>query len=256
MAAFALSKWYLDCITGSGDASIAYAGTVSWGPVRLHYSSLLESTAGVVSARHSLRPQNEPSIDHCSLRWQSDALKIDGEWRADSLEINETVFASDAGSVEWHCLMPRAQARIHNRAGFGYAEHLNITIAPWKLPIQILRWGRFATSSDWIVWIDWLGDFTRRIVYWNGQVAPTSLLEDGQIEFRDGARLTLDRSLVLREGQLGATALSVVPGIRDTFPARLLQMNECKWRSRGRFERPGVSTVEGWAIHERVEWPK
>jgi len=72
-------------------------------------------------------------------RWQSRALKIDGEWKADSVEIRETIFASDAGSIEWHCLMPRAQARMHNRLGLGYAEHLNITIAPWKLPICTLR---------------------------------------------------------------------------------------------------------------------
>ena len=256
MPAFELSKWYMDCVTSLGDASIAYTGMLNWGPIRLHYSSLLESTAEFVGARHSLRPQTEPNTDRCSLRWQSGALKIEGEWQADSREMRETIFASDAGSIEWHCLMPRAQARVHNRLGLGYAEHLTITIAPWKLPIRTLRWGRFLTRSDWIVWIDWLGGFTRRTVYLNGQIAPTSLLEDGQIEFRDGARLILDRSLVLREGPLGATALSVIPGVWDTFPARLLKVNECKWRSLGRFERPGIPPVEGWVIHERVEWPK
>ena len=46
MAAFRLSKWYLDCVTDSGDASIAYTGTVDWGFVHLHFSSLLETTAG------------------------------------------------------------------------------------------------------------------------------------------------------------------------------------------------------------------
>lgn len=131
-----------------------------------------------------------------------------------------------------------------------------MTIAPWKLPIRTLRWGRFATRSDWIVWIDWLVDFTRRIVYPNGQIASTSLLEDDQIESDDGARLTMNRSLVLREGPLGATALSGIPGVRDSFPARLLNVSERKWRSRARFERPGTLTVEGWAIHEGVEWPK
>jgi len=256
MAAFELSKWYLDCVTSSGDASIAYTGVLNWGPVRLHYSSLLESTGEFVGTRHSLGPQTEPNIDKGSLRWQSGALKLNGEWQADSPKIRETIFASDAGSIEWHCLMPRAQARIHNRLGLGYAEHLNITIAPWKLPIRTLRWGRFVTQSDWIVWIDWLGDFTRRIVYLNGQIASISLLEDGQIEFCGGARLILDRALVLRQGPLGSTALSVIPGVRDTFPGSLLKVDECKWRSRGRFERPGIPAVEGWAIHERVEWPK
>jgi hypothetical protein len=254
MAGFELSKWYLDCVTDCGDASIAYTGMLHWGPVRLHYASLLESTAGCVRTAHSLRPQAEPIVDHCSLRWR--ALKIDAEWQAGAAGVRETIFASAAGSVEWHCLMPRADARINSRSGLGYAEHLNMTIAPWKLPIRTLRWGRFATPSDWIVWIDWLGEFTRRIVYRNGQMAATTLLDDGEIEFRDGARLLMDRSLVLREGPLGATVLSVIPGVRDTFPARLLRINECKWRSRARFERPGASPVEAWAIHERVDWPE
>jgi len=253
MAAFELSKWYLDCVTDCGDASIAYMGMVHWGPVRLQYASLLESTAGRVRTAHSLRPQAEPIIDRCSLRWR--ALKRDGEWQADSSEIRETIFASEAGSIEWRCLMPRARARIHNRLGLGYAEHLDMTIAPWNLPIRTLRWGRFLTPSDWIVWIDWLGEFARRIVFWNGQMASTTLLDDSQIEFCDGARLVMDRSLVLREGPLGATALSAIPGVRDTFPARLLRINECKWRSRERLGRPGAATVEAWAIHERVDWP-
>jgi hypothetical protein len=192
---------------------------------------------------------------HGTLRWWSQALHIDGEWRADAPEIHETIFASDAGSIEWHCLMPRAQTCVHQVAGLGYAERLDMTIAPWKLPIRILRWGRFVTLSDWIVWIDWLGDFTRRIVYRNGEMACASLLDDDRIEFRDGARLTMDRSLVLRDGPLGATALAVIPGVQDTFPARLLRVSECKWRSRGRLDRPGMPPVEGWAIHERVEWP-
>lgn len=256
MAAFELSKWYMDCVTESGDASIAYTGALHWGPVRLHFSSLLQSTAELVKVRNSVGRGSEPSLNRGLLRWQSASLKVDGEWQRDSQEIQETVFASGDGSVEWHCLIPGARARLHNNSGYGYAEHLHCTIAPWKLPIRTLRWGRFTTSTDWIVWIDWLGDYTRRMVYRNGEAASTSLLDDGQIEFPDGARLSLDRSLVLREGRLGATALSAIPGVRDTFPARLLHMNECKWRSRGRLMRPGSLSVEGWAIHERVDWPK
>jgi len=33
-----------------------------------------------------------------------------------------------------------------------------------------------------------------------------------------------------------------------------LEIDECKWRSRGRFACPGALPVEGWAIHEKVEW--
>jgi hypothetical protein len=62
---------------------------------------------------------------------------------------------------------------------------------------------------------------------------------DAEIEFGDGAHLMMNCDLVLREGPLGTTALSVIHGVRDTFPGLLLWANECKW-----------------AIHERVDWPK
>ncbi|MBZ5583885.1 MAG: hypothetical protein LAQ30_17075 [Acidobacteriia bacterium] len=92
-------------------------------------------------------------------------------------------------------------------------------------------------------------------VYRNGREVRASSIEDDGIELDDGARLILDRSLVLRQGPLGSTALSAIPGIRETVPLRLLQVDECKWRSRARLERTGEPPVEGWAIHERVEWP-
>ena len=254
--AFKLSKWYLDCITDAGDVSIAYTGTVRWGMFHLHYSSLLESTAERITTRSSLREQDEPKEQSGRLGWQSKALDLDGQWQADSVALRETVYSGPDGAIEWNCLMPRAQVRLRERCGLGYAEHLTMTVPPWKLPIQTLRWGRFTSASDWIVWIDWQGEFSRRIVYRNGKDDPPHVLEDDGIEFDDGCRLRMDRKLTIREGPLGTTALSVIPGIRKTFPARLLEIDECKWRSRARLEKPGSPAIEGWAVHERVTWPR
>ena len=256
MPAFKLSKWYLDCVTDSGDASIAYTGTVRWGMVRLHYSSLLETTGSCVSERHSLRKQREPEAQDSLISWRAKTLKMDGEWRADSVALRDTIYSSQNGSIEWNCLMPQAHTRFRSRRGLGYAEHLTMTIPPWKLPIQTLRWGRFTSARDWITWIDWQGEFSRQMVYMNAKLVQSQLLEDDRIEFDNGAILIMDRSLVIRDGPLGTTALSVIPGVKKTFPARLLQVNECKWRSRARLEQTGKPAVEGWAIHERVTWPK
>ena len=252
MAVFRMSKWYLDCVTESGDVSLAYTGSVRWGPVRLHYASLLESGGEGVAYRHSLRSQTEPSVENLVLRWHSDALDFGGTWTPDAAMVRETIFKSAEGSIEWHCRAPRARARMRERSGLGYVEQLSMTIAPWRIPIRTLRWGRFLTPSEWLVWIGW----PRQILYWNGRLVPNPSITDDRLEFDDGARLLLDRSLVLRQGALGATALSVIPGVRDTFPAHLLQVNEVKWRSRARLERPGHLPLEGWAIHERVDWPE
>lgn len=256
MAAFKLSKWYLDCVTDQGDVGIAYTGAVHWGVFRLHYSSLLESTGNRITTRHSLREQDEPRVEDTSIYWQAHALEMEGEWRANSIALRNTIFCSEDGSIEWNCLMPQANARFGKHLGLGYAEHLTMTIPPWKLPIRTLRWGRFTSGSGCVVWIDWHGEFSRRVVYRDAEDSPASVVEDDRIEFDDGASLLMDRSLVIREGPLGTTALSGIPGLKRTFPARLLEVDECKWRSRARLERLGRPAVEGWAIHEKVTWPK
>ncbi|HVN17957.1 MAG TPA: hypothetical protein VMU05_04270 [Dongiaceae bacterium] len=256
MPPFHLSKWYLDFVTDSGDVSIAYVGDLRWGPVHLHFSSLLRSTGTEVTQQNSLRKPNLPACSGDKIEWISKQFDFSAIWHAASSELRETVFANSDGCVEWHCLMPQAHARKNSHPALGYVEHLTMTIPPWKIPIHQLRWGRFCSASDYAVWIDWQGEYSKRILYRNGNSTTVSEIDDEQIVFADGSRLTADRSLTLRSGPLGTTALSSIPGLSKTFPARLLQVNECKWRSRARLESPGHDPVEGWAIHEVVTWPQ
>jgi len=253
---FHLTKWYLDCVNEAGDVFIGYVGHLEWGFLNLHYSSVLSTEKSQITQRNSLRERSLPLLDCSSICWNSAEFGVTGMWQPCGSEVRETVFEDSSGSVQWHCLMPRARVQIGNETGLGYAEHLTMTIAPWKIPIDRLQWGRFCNESDSIVWIDWRGEYSKRIVYVNGAPAAASAIDDRQIAFEDGSRLTMDHSLTLREGPLGSTALSSIPGVANTLPARLLQVNECKWRSRARFERPEHPAVEGWAIHEIVQWPK
>jgi hypothetical protein len=256
MAAFELSKWYLDCVADAGDTSIAYVGEIHWGPLQLHYSSLLRSVGAKVTQQDSLRRPRLPVQTGDQISWNSAHFNFSAEWHADSHEIRETVFANQEGSIEWRCLMPRAHAQMESGSGLGYVEHLTMTIPPWKIPIQHLHWGRFCSASDWAVWIDWQGEFSKTIIYRDGRRVSAATIEGAQITFADGSRLAMDRSLTLRSGPLGTTALSSIPGLSKTFPARLLQVNEHKWRSRAKLECAGRTPVEGWAIHEIVSWPK
>jgi len=256
MSSFKLSKWYFDCVTDLGDLIIVYTGLAQWRKFRLHYSSTLETAKEAIVERRSLRPQSSPEISGPRICWRSKALKVDGAWEALSCAVSETIYRSSEGSIEWNCLMPMAHARIGDRRGLGYAEHLTMTIPPWKLPIDTLRWGRFTSSSAWLTWIDWQGRYSRRIVYMNGEALECPMIGDERIEASDGMRLSMDRSLLLRDGLLGKTALSRMPSIGKLFPSRLTEMAERKWRSWARLERNGRPTVEGWAIHEKVSWPQ
>jgi len=256
MAEFEVSKWYCDCVDESGAVSILYTGTAKGSHgFRFHYSSLLEAGKSTITHR-SLRAATPPELVGGGLRWRSKPLGIDAEWQADSQPVRATVFSSAAGSIEWECLMPRAHARLGTLTGFGYVERLTMTLAPWKLPLRTLRWGRFATASDWVVWIDWRGDYSTRLVFRNGEQVAAVAVEDDGVDFADGARLALAGPLEIRKGRLGATALAAIPGLRNSLPGRLLRIDECKWRSRARLVQPGRPVAEGFAIHERVEWPE
>jgi hypothetical protein len=238
---FSLSKWYLDCVTEAGDVTIVYTGELRWGAVHLGFSSVL--TQG--GERHSLR---FTPVDTSPICCRSDALGIDGVWTPMAPPIRRAV----AECTDWNCIAPATRVRLNNTTGLGYVERLIMTVPPWNLPVKMLRWGRMVADAGFIVWIDQDG---RRIVYQNGREAEATELTDTCIAFTDGSRITLDCSLVLREGPLGKTALAGIPAIGRILPRRLLGMTECKWRSRALLTQPGREPISAWAIHERVEWP-
>jgi hypothetical protein len=256
MPAFTLSKWYLDYITDLGEAVIIYTGSVHWGLVRLHYSSILEASDCRITERHSLRPHDQPEASDSVISWRSQELNFHGTWNAASVAVREKIYDSGDGSIDWHCRMPLARVASREATGWGYAEHLTMTIPPWKLPLRSLRWGRFTSASDSVTWIDWQGDFSRRLVFQNGHAVACLKIEDDRLDLDDDTHLLLDRSLILRDGPLGTKALSGIPGVGKMFPARLLEMSESKWRSKACLERKGRPAVEGWAIHEKVGWAR
>lgn len=147
--------------------------------------------------------------------------------------------------------MPRAMCRVSLRDevfdGMGYAELLEMTVAPWKLPIRELRWGRWLSENSSVTWIDWQGAFPLSLVLEDGIPSEGCVADDG-VKMGDRClRLTTDR--VIRSGTLGATVLGSLGGIGDALPPALARTHEQKWLSRGSLE---PQRLQGWAIHERV----
>lgn len=262
MPDFELSKWYADCVTEDGDALILYSAELRWRWPAIHYTSLLTHHGGrPARSRFSLRKQPPPEARDGGIEWKSRAWKAEGRWRDPGSAIREVLFDSPAGSLEWDCVAPRsfAQLRIAGDGefrGWGYVERLRLSLAPWRLPIHQLRWGRFINATDALVWIDWRGPYSRQAVYWNGAAVSARTIGDREIVLADGdAVLSLDAAATLREGPLRATALAVLPNLERLFPARILKVREQKWLSRATLRRPGRPDSTGMAIHEVVEWP-
>lgn len=231
-----------------------------WRGLSLSYSSVLRQRPRErVAIETALQEFSAPQVAGSSLHWSSSRLKFTGTWGAHIQPIKRTLLESADGSIEWNCWQPRARAEVRFGAGqslegLGYAEHLTMTIPPWRLPFTELRWGRFLSGEDALVWINWRGDQSLNLSFHNGRCIDNARLTDQ--EYRTGeVVLALSDQTVLREGPLVETALSAIPGIHKLFPFRILRTHECKWLSRGSMRKPDGGKSFGWVIHEVVRWP-
>lgn len=254
-----LSKWYLDCVNKKGDGAIVYLAELRWKKVHLRYANLLLFLDGKVTRKSSIRDCDLPCSSGEEIKVKVPHLRIDGVWRRAADALEATVFSGTEGQVVWKCVQPSSRVRLCvGRAteivGLGYAELLQMTIPPWKLPLTELHWGRFVSESNYIVWIDWRGSHQFRLLAHAGARHAEGLVTEREIRLgTPSLRLTLDRGLVLRSGALGDTVMPALSSLAKILPDSLLGVNECKWRSRAVLS-GGDRIDEGWAIHEVVRW--
>jgi hypothetical protein len=257
---FSLDKWYMDLVAEDGEVVVGYAADVHLFALHLHYASILMRRGGQTRSMASLRKAT-PVVEDKTLRWTSRALGVRGTWTADGEGTKETLLSGDAGSVEWDCLMPLAKVEIELEGGrivrgLGYAEHLTMSIAPWDLPIDELRWGRFTAEGASVVWLEWRGPQEKRIVLKHG-ARVSGVIEDRRIEVPDDeARVTIEDGALLRDGPLGSSALGAIAELHPILPGKLLGIVERKIVAPATLEQPFASAVRGWAISEVVTWPK
>ena len=255
---FRLSKWYCDCVTDDGSAFVGYWARMGWGPFTLPYAAALYKSKGEPTReRSSLRKSRMPTRHGEELRWECDRLGVRGTWSPVAPAVSRTLLETTDGTIEWHCHLPSAHANIEldgvgRLSGPGYAEHLEMTVKPWKLPFDQLRWGRFLSAEDAVTWIEWRGVETKRWVFYNGSELEQVLFEPRRIELPGGhGVIALHDAAVLREGRLLSTALRNIPGAALWLPRRMRNAYEAKWLAAGTLETAtGVS--HGWAIHELV----
>jgi|GEM_PF-360192 len=257
---FLFTKWYLDCVTENGDTFLGYSSSLRWGKIHLHFASTLlfqaeRATQRIRMTRRETAPADSPE----GLVWDCRPLGVKGVWRCRSIPIAQILLSSDAGEIHWVCVQPGSNVELHvanklHFSGLGYVERLEMTIKPWQLPIAQLRWGRYISDKDEIVWIEWQGKKPRVNVFHNSVAASDVHVSDDEIVFGDGLRLELTCKQILREGRVGPTLLSGLPLLAKTLPLKMLRTYECKWRSRGVFRSGSNILNQGWVIHEVVRF--
>ena len=260
---FSLSKWYLDCVTDEGEAFVGYSASLRWKALSLEYSSILvRRMTGEIQTRTTLHGGMHPFASGDTVQWDCPSLKLKGSWQATQRPIRRTVFEDFDTPLEWSCLQPRAAAEISVTGigtfkGFGYVDYLNLPAQPWKLLVDELRWGRYLSETDSVIWMDFKGPCPETLVFHNGALCDNGHVTDFEITLGAGRpRLLFEDSQPLREGVLASTALSVIPSINKLLPARMLNTEERKWRSRGILKDGDSILGTGWTIHEVVRWPQ
>ncbi len=261
--AFELSKWYLDAVGESGEVFIGYRADVAWRSLYAAYASAL--TGGDTReprTRSTVRPEGEPGFLEGALSWESQRLGVAATWSgAPQQPLLRTLYESPDGAVVWRCLMPSASASIAFEgrllSGLGYVERLSMTVPPWRLPLDVLRWGRFLTPAHSVVWIDWREDHERDGWTWifvdglevRGETSDEAVLfEGGRVDLPAAGRL------VLRDGRLSHLLRSLPRALRASLPGRALSIVETKWRTRGCLSLDRCPPAAGWAIHETVRF--
>lgn len=254
---FSLAKWYLDCVADNGDGLIVYAADLNWKSWRIRYGNTLRISGEKVETRSSLRRFSLPESIANQITLKLPHLGVDGAWTSLTPPVERTIFENSGGAIRWHCLQPGSRVTLErstNIAGFGYAELLEVSISPWSLPIRELRWGRFVSEKESVVWIDWRGSYCFRLLLHNGAEQDVGEISDQRIVTSDShLQLSFDRGLVLRSGFLGKTVLPAIGRLARALPVKMLNVQEIKWRSRSTL-RIGDRVTQGWSIHEVVTW--
>jgi len=260
VSSFLLSKWYLDCLDPNGNGTIVYAAELRWKTLRMRYASTLILAGGKVEIASSIRNCPLPERSDGKIVLRLPHLGVAGVWEGFAPPVEHVIFEDNSGSVLWNCLQPAARVELSLRgrtsSGLGYAELLQISVPPWRLPLDELHWGRFISESDSLVWIDWRGSYSRRLLLHNAKETEVDSITEEEVRGAGGQLcLSLDRGLVLRSGKLGKTVFPSIRRLARAIPLSMLQVHETKWRSHGAL-RLGGNSASGWAIHEIVRWKK
>lgn len=261
-AGFRLTKYYLDCVTASGAAYIAYAARLRWGPVNVSYAALLESDErGRCRERRTFSGVSRPDAADGTITWACAGLGVSGSWEPTAPPEHARLLDAGRSRIDWEALAPRAACELRLEGegvvtGTGYVERLELTVLPWRLPFDTLHWGRFLAEGAVLFWIAWDGETRLRHIRLDGRALPEAHFGPDDIRFgTDGAAgddivLSFLQTRTVRRAPI-VTALGSLPALLRRVPSGFHSAEEEKWVSRACLTE-GKRTSSGWALHERV----
>jgi len=260
---FYVEKWFLDCISHTGETMIFYVANLRWHRWEVPYTSWLWYDPGSGTKRrsrfhHVHLPDQEGNI----INWVDPRFGIRGRWESRADILTARLFESSEGYLDWNCYQPISKVRL--KAGdrqlecTGYAEQLILSIAPWKIPMEELRWGRYGHQKDYMVWIDIRGERNQTWLWYNGEKIDHVAITDNLIQLPSRNLILTMKNPIPLEAEKKifkiATKLTHLPGLRHSMPLHFLMADGAKWRSRGLLHQGNQLLNSGWIIHEYINF--
>src|SRR5690349_14941840 len=141
MSDFALEKWYMDAIDEEGRAFIGYSARLRWKSISLRYNNYtyFDISKNLPRVKSSFSVRSFPDYSDDKLLWTFKNATVESS-RIDPF-FGQILFTDESGEINWSCTLPKASMKIHLDeklvlSGHGYAEKIDISILPWKIPIE------------------------------------------------------------------------------------------------------------------------
>jgi hypothetical protein len=263
MKGFQLDKWFLDFIDDDGRAMIFYAARMHFLGISIPYGSWIHHQPGAgTQVLSKFRGVHFPIKKEETITWGDPDWNVSGIWHVRGRSVSSVLHDSGEGHLDWKCFQPSSRVRLELDGkqfhSMGYAEHLTLTIPPWKIPMDQLRWGHFCSSGTNAVWIEIIFEGSSQKWFWlNGDRVDPRMIGDDAIEISKECHIELDRAVILEsEAKFQSVARDIsdhLPGFSKMLPTKFLLANEKKWLSAAKFKCKD-SEESGWSIHELVNF--
>ena len=254
-----LEKQYFDCIDDRGNCFIIYRAELHYLCINIHYSELVfcdseDVTTGKSSLKKTIKPESGKI-----LKYFNTSLEIKGSWkRIDNLLPSYSFRDSESKELIWNCHHPKTNTEIDYRGtrftGYGYAETLLLSIKPFNLPLDEIRWGRFLSDEYSVIWMRWKGAFPLNKLYCNGVEYNDAEYGENSLNFHGGVyQLAFQEIATIRNGKL-KSLFSKFPWMKIFFKKSILNTTENKYKSKSLLIYDKKVTATGWSIYEIVTW--
>src|SRR3989304_6039918 len=122
---------------------------------------------------------------------------------------------------------------------------MELGLAPWTLPIDTLRWGRWTSATRSAIWIVWEGPHPLRIAFLDGVRTGDVTIHPGAVDV-GGARLTVSDDAMITNATLGEQ-LGVLAPLRSLVE-KVAGSRQTRWRARGSLCGQDGRDEVGWVV--------